>query len=172
MMSDELGRCRHDSISSASQFFHFKSDTLQISVNDLQFSCQRTYHHTAEHVSIKSPSKVHICIFHRISDMLQKSVNDLQYICQCTNHFMEEHVSHKSPYKFHNCVSTSQDISEKGVQPTTGMRAGMALKERIPYLKMHLFLIGYEKTKTVLKNMLLESIFYIIKFLEKQCIHG
>ena len=41
MMSDEHGRCRHDSTSSACQFFHFKSDMLQISVNDLQFSCQR-----------------------------------------------------------------------------------------------------------------------------------
>ena len=50
MTSDEHGRCRHGSISSARQIFQFKSDTLHISVNDLQISCQRTYHLTAKYV--------------------------------------------------------------------------------------------------------------------------
>ena len=106
MMSDGRGRCRHDSISPACQFFRPKSDTLHISIDSLQFSCQRTYHLTSEHASIRSPSKVHICIFHRISDMLQKSLSDVHNICPCTHHFMVEHISIKSPYKLHTCIIT------------------------------------------------------------------
>ena len=115
MILDEHGRCRHYSISPACQFFHLKSHTLQISVNDMEFSCQRTYHLKAEHVSIKSPSKVHIFIFHRISDILQKLVNDMQYTCQCTYHFIAEHVSIKSPYKFHICIITCLGVPEATV---------------------------------------------------------